>query len=38
MNFRKIVIRAVLALISLPIVLVLLAFGFFYTVFLPDLL
>jgi polyhydroxybutyrate depolymerase len=33
MNTRKIVIRAVLVLIGLPIVLVLLAFGFFYSVF-----
>jgi len=33
MNTRKIVIRAVLALIGLPIVLGLLAFGFFYSVF-----
>ncbi len=33
MNRRKIVIRAVLVVIGLPIVLVLLAFGFFYSVF-----
>ena len=33
MNTRKIVIRAVLVVIGLPIVLVLLAFGFFYSVF-----
>jgi hypothetical protein len=33
MNSRKIVIRAVLVLIGLPIVSVLLAFGFFYSVF-----
>jgi polyhydroxybutyrate depolymerase len=33
MNTRKIVIRAVLVLMGLPIVLVLLAFGFFYSVF-----
>ena len=33
MNTRKIVVRAVLVLIGLPIVLVLLAFGFFYSVF-----
>jgi hypothetical protein len=33
MNTRKIVIRAVLVLIGMPIVLVLLAFGFFYSVF-----
>ena len=33
MNSRKIVIRAVLVVIGLPIVLVLLAFGFFYSVF-----
>ena len=33
MNSRKVVIRAVLVLIGLPIVLVLLAFGFFYSVF-----
>jgi polyhydroxybutyrate depolymerase len=33
MNARKIVIRAALVLIALPIVLVLLAFGFFYSVF-----
>ena len=33
MNTRKIVIRAVLVLIALPIVLSLLAFGFFYSVF-----
>jgi poly(3-hydroxybutyrate) depolymerase len=33
MNTRKIVIRAVLVLIGLPIVLVLLACGFFYSVF-----
>jgi poly(3-hydroxybutyrate) depolymerase len=33
MSTRKIVIRAVLALIGLPIVLGLLAFGFFYSVF-----
>ena len=33
MNKRKILIRAVLVLISIPIVLVLLAFGFFYSVF-----
>jgi poly(3-hydroxybutyrate) depolymerase len=32
-NTRKIVIRAVLVVIGLPIVLVLLAFGFFYSVF-----
>jgi poly(3-hydroxybutyrate) depolymerase len=32
-NTRKIVIRAVLVLIGLPIVLVLLACGFFYSVF-----
>jgi polyhydroxybutyrate depolymerase len=33
MNPRKIVIRAVLVVIGLPIALVLLAFGFFYSVF-----
>jgi poly(3-hydroxybutyrate) depolymerase len=33
MNARKIAIRAVLVLIGLPIVLVLFAFGFFYSVF-----
>jgi uncharacterized membrane protein YvlD (DUF360 family) len=33
MNTRKIVVRAVLVLIGLPIVLVLLTFGFFYSVF-----
>lgn len=33
MTTRKIVIRAALVLIALPIVLVLLAFGFFYSVF-----
>jgi O-antigen/teichoic acid export membrane protein len=33
MNRRKVVIRAVLVVIGLPIVLVLLAFGLFYTVF-----
>jgi polyhydroxybutyrate depolymerase len=33
MNTRKIVIRAVLVLIGLPIVLVLIVFGFFYAVF-----
>ena len=33
MNFRKIVIRVVLVLIGLPIVLLLLALGFFYAVF-----
>ena len=33
MNTRKIVIRAVLVLIGLPIVLVLILFGFFYSVF-----
>jgi poly(3-hydroxybutyrate) depolymerase len=33
MNRRKIVIRAVLVVIGLPIVLVLLACGFFYSVF-----
>jgi polyhydroxybutyrate depolymerase len=33
MNRKKIVIRAVLVLIGLPIVLALLAFGFFYSVF-----
>ena len=33
MNTRKIVIGAVMVLIGLPIVLVLLAFGFFYSVF-----
>src|ERR1700730_14859736 len=33
MNRREIVIRAVLVVIGLPIVLVLLAFGFFYSVF-----
>jgi len=33
MNFRKIVIRVALVLIGLPIVLLLLAFGFFYSVF-----
>jgi polyhydroxybutyrate depolymerase len=33
MNTRKIVIRAVLVVIGLPVVLVLLAFGFFYSVF-----
>jgi poly(3-hydroxybutyrate) depolymerase len=33
MNTRKIVIRAVLVVIGLPIVLVLLAFVFFYSVF-----
>jgi polyhydroxybutyrate depolymerase len=33
MNTRKIVIRAVLVLIGLSVVLVLLAFGFFYSVF-----
>jgi len=33
MNHRKIVIRAVLVLIGLSIVLVLLAFGFFHSVF-----
>jgi poly(3-hydroxybutyrate) depolymerase len=33
MNTRKIVIRAVLVLIGLPIVLVLLACGFLYSVF-----
>jgi polyhydroxybutyrate depolymerase len=33
MNSSKIVMRAVLVLIGLPIVLVLLAFGFFYSVF-----
>src|SRR5580658_7040940 len=33
MNTRKIVIRAVLVLIGLPIALSLLAFGFFYSVF-----
>ena len=33
MNTRKFIFRAVLVLIGLPIVLVLLAFGFFYSVF-----
>jgi len=33
MNTRKIVIRVVLLLIGLPIVLLLLAFGFFYSAF-----
>ena len=33
MNSRKIAIRAVLVVIGLPILLVLLAFGFFYSVF-----
>ncbi|HEY6763434.1 MAG TPA: hypothetical protein VI386_01570, partial [Candidatus Sulfotelmatobacter sp.] len=33
MNRKKIMIRAVLVLIGLPIVLALLAFGFFYSVF-----
>ena len=33
MNTRKIVIRAVLVLLGLPVVLALLAFGFFYSIF-----
>jgi poly(3-hydroxybutyrate) depolymerase len=33
MNFRKIMIRVVLALIGLPIVLLLVTLGFFYGVF-----
>lgn len=33
MNIKKIVIRAVLALIAVPVLLVLLAYGFFYSVF-----
>jgi hypothetical protein len=33
MNARKILIRAVPVVIGLPVVLVLLAFGFFYSVF-----